>query len=231
MQPQTVSSFSYKLQYGEPIACVANLLVHHPGLAVALSFKRPPFAARSPLPPRVKLSHVAGLAFLGGPRFGLALPVTLRCRSIEPERLVTSSFDRELSTGRVRLPVHLVSRTSLVFQLPFVYMFVWSSSFRSCTWSSGVPASVRVPGHLGFQLPFVYMFVWGSSFRSCTWSFGVPAPVRVPVLLGVPYPDSRDHSTLSSHLGLSRSAFQRRLPVLTSVDVHLCSRHNSRLMF
>ena len=168
MQPQTVSSFSYKPQYGEPIACVANLLVRHPGLAVALSFKRPPFAARSPLPPRVKLSHVAGLAFLGGPRFGLALPVTLRCRSIEPQRLVTSSFDRELSTGRVRLPVHRVSRSSLVF-----------------------------------QLPFVYLVIWGSSFRSCTWTSGVPAPVRVPVLLGVPYPDSRDHSTLSSHLGLS----------------------------
>ena len=160
MQPQTVSSFSYKPQYGEPIACVANLLVRHPGLAVALSFKRPPFAARSPLPPRVKLSHVASLAFLGGPRFGLALPVTLRCRSIEPNRLVTSSIDRELSTGQVRLPVHLAFRSSLVFQLPFVYMFVWGSSFRSCTWSSGVPASVRVPGYLVFQLPSVYPFYW-----------------------------------------------------------------------
>ena len=157
---QTVSSGSYKSQYWDPIACVANLLVRHPGLAVALSFKRPPFAARSPLPPRVKISHAAGLAFLGGPRFGLALPVTLRCRSIEPERLVTSSFDRELSTGRVRLPVHRVSRTSVVFQLPFVYMFVWGSSFRSGTWSSGVPSSVRVPVHLGFQLPFVYLFYW-----------------------------------------------------------------------
>ena len=116
---------------------MANLLVRHPGLAVAPSFKRPPFAARLPLPPRVKLGHVAGLVFPGGPRFGLALPVTLRCRSIEPERLVTSSIDRELSTGRVRLPVHLAFRSSLVFQLPFVCMFVWGSSFRSCTCSTG----------------------------------------------------------------------------------------------
>ena len=146
--------------------------MHHPGLAVALSFKRPPFAARSPLPPRVKLGHVGGLAFPGGPRFGLALPVTLRCRSIEPERLVTSSIDSELSTGRVRLPVHRVSRSSLVFQLPFVYMFVWCSSFRPCTCSSGVPASVREHVRLGFQLLFVYLFVWGSSSRSCTCSTG-----------------------------------------------------------
>ena len=104
---------------------MANLLVHHPGLAVALSFKRPPFAARLPLPPRVKLGHVAGLAFPGGPHFGLALPVTLGCRSIEPERLVTSSIDRELSTGQVRLPVHLAFCSSLGFQLPFVYLFYW----------------------------------------------------------------------------------------------------------
>ena len=65
---------------------------------------------------------------------------------------------------------------------------------------------------------------------------GVPASwsgssiVRVLVLPGVPYPDSRDHPNIFSHLGLSRSAFQCRLPVLTSVDVHLCSRSNSRLM-
>ena len=84
-----------------------------------------------------KLGRVAGLAFPGGPRFGLALPVTLWCRLIEPDRLVTSSIDRELSTGQVRLPVHLAFRSSLVFQLPFVYMFVWGSSFRSCTCSTG----------------------------------------------------------------------------------------------
>ena len=116
------------------------------------------------------LGCVAGLAFPGRPRLGLALPVTLRCRSIEPDLLVTSSTDREIGYGTV----YLDCSSGLP---PFLI---------------GVPAS------------------WSGS-----------STVRVPVLPGVPYPDSRDHPTLSSHLGLSRFAFQCRLPVLTSVDVHL----------
>ena len=126
-----------------------------------------------------KLGCIAGLAFSGRPRFGLALPVTLRCRSIEHDRLVTSSTDYEIGNGTI----YLDCSSGLP---PFLI---------------GVPAS------------------WSGS-----------STVRVPVLPGVPYPNSRDHLTLSSHIGLSRSAFQCRLPVLTSVDVHLCSRSNSRLM-
>ena len=97
---------------------------------------------------------------------------------MEPDRLVTSSIDREFGYGTVYLDCSS--------GLPFLF---------------GVPASGS-----------------GSS------------TIRVPVLPGVSYPDSRDHLTLSSHLGLARSAFQCRLPVLTSVDVRLCSRCNSRLM-
>ena len=50
-----------------------------------------------------KLGCIAGLAFSGRPRFGLALPVTLRCRSIEHDRLVTSSTDYEIGNGTIYL--------------------------------------------------------------------------------------------------------------------------------
>ena len=104
-----------------------------------------------------KLGCVAGLAFPRGPRFGLALPVTLRCRSIEPDRLVTSSTDREIGYGTV----YLECSSGLP---PFLV---------------GVPASwsgsstVRVPVLLGVPYPDSRSPDFVQSSRSFSFCFPV----------------------------------------------------------